>query len=760
MNSKEINSVYTSPVNLNLEIDRICDAFETSYQRNEHPRIEDYLDETLGEPETQLTELVLVELAYRRKAGETITFEEYLERFPRYSNVLRDLSDDFVFEIPGAFKTPPRIENLESYEFAGSGSFAVVWKAWDTNLRRFVAVKTPRQAIPTPRDRELFLREARVVAQTKHPNIVPVFSADEKGGRVYIVYDFVHGMTLRERLSAGPMAPIAAAKVCVKIADAIHHVHQLGIVHRDLKPANIMLDRANEPHVMDFGLAKLIDVASTIGACDNPLGTPAYMSPEQAAGNSNETDARSDIYTLGVLLYELVSGKHVFEGSREDLIQKIRFHEPQLLSKLVPEIDRSLALICHKCLEKNKHDRYCTAAELASDLGRFINGKSAKARPVPAAIHFYRWINHHKLLTTLCLAIPLLFVALFFKSQPQPTAAIVEEAPEYRTVLIKTLSRGAVVTSIFCDPKTGEPLELSRKVTLEQTPGSQVLTPGLYLVTAVLKTPEGVLSCEVHRTVPGAASYSPSMGTSWEQFQTLPSGEVQWPALKFSTPELKVDMVLMPGTDQFEFDGPDGRNTVSISPFYVATREFTFGDLMMIRPAQAGNDTPAMKQRSTRTMPLRYDWAEHWAEESGCRLLTDPEFAYLAKMANEAQVQRKIKPEDAAKFKEAGGSTLDEIPTKPPIRGILTGYAEWTSTWATSPRATVDVTGGVANPERPQFYRIIRGGTANCGPRDYPRAPNTAAVASIYQDQTTVGFRLARTPHPLGIDGGRRMFKK
>jgi hypothetical protein len=145
-------------------------------------------------------------------------------------------------------------------------------------------------------------------------------------------------------------------------------------------------------------------------------------------------------------------------------------------------------------------------------------------------------------------------------------------------------------------------------------------------------------------------------------------------------------------------------------------------------------------------MPVPYDWAEHWAEAAGCRLLTDLEFAYLAYLADKAQAGRERLPDAIERFDTAGGTALDEIPTNPPIRGILTGYAEWTSTWAHSPQVTVNVLNGTIDANHPQLYRVIRGGTINCGAGDYPRKPQTADISILYSGYPHVGFRLARSP--------------
>jgi hypothetical protein len=238
------------------------------------------------------------------------------------------------------------------------------------------------------------------------------------------------------------------------------------------------------------------------------------------------------------------------------------------------------------------------------------------------------------------------------------------------------------------------------------------------------------------------------MLAGWERFQVLAPGEIQWPLITIPPADITNELVYVPGTDDFLVEGPNGSQTVKVPPFYVAAREYSFGDFLKIRPWLIGE---VLGKPAENTMPVRYDMAEHWAEESGGRLLTDLEFAYLAKLAADAQRDRKLSTESESTFDVAGGSALDEIPTDPPIRGILTGYAEWTSTWPTSPLITTFHSIDTTSLGPPELQRIIRGGVTDCAPDDYPRNPNTTCVASIYTDFPHVGFRLARTPQPPAL---------
>jgi serine/threonine-protein kinase len=299
----------------------------------------------------------------------------------------------------GTFELPSRFGDYELLEELGRGGMGVVYRARQISLNRQVAVKMIlRGSLASPNDLERFRAEAEAAARLDHPGIVPVYEVGEHQDRPYFSMKYIAGHTLSQLLADGPLPAREAARILALVAQAIHFAHQGGVLHRDLKPSNIILDESDQPHVMDFGLAKQISDAASLTKTGAVLGTPAYMAPEQAAGARGEVGPASDVYSLGVILYHMLTGRPPFQAANPvDTVLLVLEQDPIPPRVLNPKADRDLEMICLRCLQKPPDLRYATAEALAKDLNAFLNDESISARSGRFAQVLASWLRetHH-----------------------------------------------------------------------------------------------------------------------------------------------------------------------------------------------------------------------------------------------------------------------------------------------------------------------------------------------------------------------------
>jgi tetratricopeptide (TPR) repeat protein len=277
----------------------------------------------------------------------------------------------------------PQIPGYEVLGYVARGGMGVVVKARQCVLDRVVAVKVPlAHQLASPADRERFLREARSAARLRHPHICPIYEVGQQADRPYIVMGFIHGETLAAWARQRKATARQAAELVAKLARAVGYAHAHGVIHRDIKPANVMVDdETGQPVLMDFGLAKeLTDQSSQLSHSGRIMGTPAYMAPEQAAGNLRQVGPLADVYALGAVLYELLCGRPPYHGALWEVLRKVQTEEAVAPRRLVPQLHRDLETICLKALAREPQARYGSAVALAEDLERFCAGEAVQAR--------------------------------------------------------------------------------------------------------------------------------------------------------------------------------------------------------------------------------------------------------------------------------------------------------------------------------------------------------------------------------------------
>jgi len=304
--------------------------------------------------------------------------------------------------VPAPAETPPEIEGYKVTGLLGSGGMSTVWRVVQQSTRREVALKVLSWGLSgVPRARRRFEREVELASRLAHPHIARVYESGLYHGAYYYAMEVVEGRPLDEYVENHRLDRRHTLELVRTVCRAVQHAHQRGVIHRDLKPSNILVTEDGQPHVLDFGLAKAVlegGAALTVSVAGDVLGTPAYMSPEQAAGKNDQVDTRSDVYSLGVMLFRLLTGAfpHDLAGDRQEVLRRIAEEEPRRPRAAAEDIDKDLEALLLKALAKKPDDRYASAGDLGADIGRYLAGDPLSAKPPTLGYFLYKRLRKHR----------------------------------------------------------------------------------------------------------------------------------------------------------------------------------------------------------------------------------------------------------------------------------------------------------------------------------------------------------------------------
>jgi WD40 repeat protein len=449
------------------DTDQPAGLLRALWERGARPDVAEFLAGREELPARALVEVLRVDQRFRYLAGEPVQAGDYLRRFPIvacdteasftliYAEFLlredlgdRPCADDYFrhypeladrlrlqlevhhvvdfgltvplngstrrWAVPSHGRALPTVPGFETLELLGHGGMGVVYKARHLRLGRLVALKMIHPALyPGPEQLARFRVEAETVARLQHPNVVQIHDVIEGEGRPCLELEYIGGGSLAQKIAAAPLGPSEAAALVETIARAVNAAHRLGVVHRDLKPANILLTDDRVPKVTDFGLAKYLHAEQTLTRSEAILGSPCYMAPEQADGESSRVGPAADVYALGVVLYEALTGRPPFKAATTyATLEQVKIAAPIPPSRLQPGLSRDLETVCLKCLHKEPFRRYSSAEALADDLARFRAGVPVHARPVGTAERAWRWCRRKPAVAGLAAATVFLMAVL------------------------------------------------------------------------------------------------------------------------------------------------------------------------------------------------------------------------------------------------------------------------------------------------------------------------------------------------------------
>lgn len=740
-------------------IDAICDAFEEEYQRGNLPSLDSYLDHCEASERTTLfVELLLLDLEYRKQRGETLSRDDYLRRFPNFADQIeaiqltRGLEDTSTPATERTLCDSPkvghRIAHFELQEKLGSGVAGEVWKANDSRLQRTVAIKISRHRHRSEEERHRFLREARTAAQLSHPRIVSVHEAGRDADTTFIVSDLIVGQDLRQRLREHRLSLREAAGMCAELAEALHHAHEQGVIHRDLKPANVLLDEQQRPYITDFGLAKWADDTREMTLDGQLIGTPAYMSPEQARGEAARVDRRTDVYALGAMLYEMLTGEYPFQGDQASMIHAIINKDPQPPRSLDRRVPRDLETICLKAVEKNPRHRYVSAQEMALDLRRFLSGESILARRAGPIEKSWRSIRRRPAIAT---SIFLVFVALGLAGVIWTRAGERHDLLGLQTVTLTTIPPGAKVTFVPLGEKNGEPIVDQIVHARGRSPVREKLKPGSYLVVAVLD--DGRFH-EVYRHVPRKGDIPTAPGKHY-RWKFTANGDTQLPKIEIPSGDVTTGMAYLEGSGNFLTvlgkDSPFAKSyTIRMPSYYIDTHEFTVSDYQRLLPQWPPSDIRWVPRPEDWAATVSFDLAVYLAEKTGKRLPTDAEYEFAATNRGRSKYpwgDSSPEPWAPTDFGPVRSPKFDRLSTTPAVFGLCSNVAEWTMSitpvlFPDAPAADVLSDG-----------RLVRGGNLQVVDGDPSinsdnRNPRSRVAVSRPAFKPGLGFRCVRSARP------------